>query len=132
MKVGSLKENAKLAPCVLSWFKVDMARSNTARFGDMTTAIQISQVRRKIRTASPGRDDPSLDEVVEVLDLNAAVLPQSYSRDELWRTFGPQTLQEACSFVVCSMLPKIRSRKERLCSKFSLKLPATTFVRREL
>ena len=99
MKVGSLKENTKLAPCALSWFKADSARSNTARFGDLTTAIQISQVRRKIRTASPGRDDPSLDEVVEVLDLNAAVLPQSYSRDELWRTFGPQTLQEACSFV---------------------------------
>ena len=42
MKVGSLKENTKLAPCVLSWFKVDLARSNTARFGDMTTVIQIS------------------------------------------------------------------------------------------
>ena len=99
MKVGSLNENAKLAPCVLSWLKEDMARSNTARFGNLTTAIQISQVRRKIRTASPGRDGPSLDEVVQGLDLNAAVGPTSYSRDELWKAFGPQTLHEACSFV---------------------------------
>ena len=67
MKVGSLTENAKLAPCVLSWLKEDEARSNKARFGDLTHAIQISQVRRRIRTASPGREGPSLDESVQGL-----------------------------------------------------------------
>ena len=99
MKVGSLNENAKLAPCVLSWLKEDVAHSNTVRFGDLTTSIQISQVRRKIRTASPGPDSPSLDESVQALDLNDAEGLTSFSRDVLWKAFGPQTLQEACSLV---------------------------------
>ena len=99
MKAGTLDENAKLAPCVLSWLKEDKNRSNTTRFGDLTHAIQISQVRRRIRTASPGQEGPSLDESVQGLDLNAAVGLTSYSRDELWKAHGPQTLQEACSFV---------------------------------
>ena len=98
-KAGTLDENAKLTPCVLLWLKEDEARSNTARFGDLTHAIQISQVRRRIRTASPGQEGPSLDESVQGLDLNAAVGLTSYSRDELWKAHGPQTLQEACSFV---------------------------------
>ena len=97
MKAGTLDENAKLTPCVLQWLKEDEARSNTARFGDLTHAIQISQVRRRIRTASPGQEGPSLDESVQGLDLNAAVGLTSYSRDELWKAHGPQTLQEACS-----------------------------------
>ena len=83
MKAGTLQENAKLAPCVLQWLKEDAAHSNTARFGDLTQAIQISQVRRRIRTASPGREGPSLDESVKGLDLNATVGLTSYSRDEL-------------------------------------------------
>ena len=58
VKAGSKEENAKLLPCVLQWLKADEARSNTARLGDLTLAIQTS-------------------------------------------------------------LPRIRSRKERLCSKFS-------------
>ena len=78
MKAGTLEENAKLAPCVLLWLKEDETRSNTARFGDLTHAIQISQVRRRIRTASPGQDGPSLDESVQGLDLNAAVGLTSY------------------------------------------------------
>ena len=41
----------------------------SARFGDLTHAIQISQVRRRIRTASPGQEGPSLDESVEGLNL---------------------------------------------------------------
>ena len=42
---------------------------------------------------------PTLDESVQGLDLNAAVGLTSYSRDELWKAHGPQTLQEAYSFV---------------------------------
>ena len=63
MKAGTLDENAKLTPCVLLWLKDDEARSNAARSGDLTHAIQISQVRRRIRTASPGWEGPSLVKV---------------------------------------------------------------------
>ena len=61
--------------------------------------IQISQVRRRIRTASPGQGDPTLDQSVSGLNLNVAGGPPSFSNDELWKAHGPQTLQEACSFV---------------------------------
>ena len=79
MKAGSKEENAKLIPCVLQWLKADEARSKMARFGDLTLAIQTSQVRRRIRMASPGQDSPTLDESVQGLDLNAAVGLTSYS-----------------------------------------------------
>ena len=60
MEAGTFKDNIKLQPCVLQWLKADETRSNTARFGDLTHAIQTLQVRRKVRTASPGRGDLSL------------------------------------------------------------------------
>ena len=91
--------NIKLHPCVLNWLKMDETRSNTARFGDLTLAIQTSQVKRKIRTTSPGREDLTLDESVSGLNLNVAEGPVSFSNDALWRAHGPQTLQQACSFV---------------------------------
>ena len=84
MEAGTFKENVKLHPCVLQWLKADETRSNTARFGDLTRAIQTSQVRRKVRTTSPGRDNLSLDESVGGLNLNVAVGPVSYSNDALW------------------------------------------------
>ena len=99
MEAGTSRDNVKLNPCVLQWLKVDETRSNTARFGDLTHAIQTSQVRRKVRTASPGQGDLSLDESVGGLNLNVAVGPVSYSNDELWQAHGPQTLLDACSFV---------------------------------
>ena len=95
MTAGTLEENAKLLPCVLQCLKADEARSNTARLDDLTLAIQTSQVRRRIRTASPGQDGPTLDQSVSGLDLNAAVGLTSYSNDDLWKTHVPQTLQEA-------------------------------------
>ena len=93
------RQHLRLSPCVLQWFKEDEALSNTARFCDLTQPIQISQVRRKIRTASPGQDGPSLDESVQALDLNTAQGLTSFSRDDLWKAFGRQILKEACSFV---------------------------------
>ena len=99
MEAGALKENVKLHPCVLQWLKEDETRSKTARFGDLTHAIQTSQVRRMVRTTSPGRDNLSLDESVGGLNLNVAVGPVSYSNDALWKAQGPQTLCDACSFV---------------------------------
>ena len=98
LEAGTNKENVKLHPCVLQWLKGDETRSITARFGDLTHAIQTSQVRRKVRTTSPGRD-LSLDESVGELNLNVAAGPASYSNDELWKAQGPQTLRDACSFV---------------------------------
>ena len=68
-----------------------MSRSNTARFGDLTHAIQISQVRRRIRMASPGQGDPTLDQSVSGLNLNVAEGLPSFSNDELWKAHGPQT-----------------------------------------
>ena len=53
----------------------------------------------RVRTASPGQGDLTLDESVGGLNLNAAVGLTSYSNDELWQAHGPQTLQDACSFV---------------------------------
>ena len=91
-----MQKNAKLTPCVLQLLKEDEARSNTARFGDLTLSIQTSQVRRRIRMASPGQEGPTLDESVHGLDLNAAVGLTSYSNDELWRAHGPQTSQAHC------------------------------------
>ena len=58
MEAGAIEENVKLRPCVLHWLKEDETRSNTARFGDLTRAIQTSQIRRRIRTASPGQNGP--------------------------------------------------------------------------
>lgn len=78
---------------------MDETRSNTAQFGDLTHEIQTSQVRRKVRTASPGQEELSLDESVGGLNPNVPVGPVSYSNDELWQAQGPQTLREACSFV---------------------------------
>ena len=57
MEAGTLKDNVKLHPCVLQWLKADETRSNKARFGDLTLAIQTSQVSRSVRTVSPGQSD---------------------------------------------------------------------------
>ena len=99
MEAGAKEENAKLRHCVLQWLKEDETRSNTARFGDLTHAIQTLQIRRRIRTASPVQSDSTLDQSVCGLNLNAAGGLTSYSNDELWKAHGPQTLQQACSFV---------------------------------
>ena len=69
---------------------MDETRSNMALFGDLTHAIKTSQVRRKVRTASPGQGDLSLDESDGVLNLNDPVGPVSYSNDELWQAQGMQ------------------------------------------
>merc|ERR1711893_508764 len=97
-KLEQIRKVIKLYPCVLRWLKGDETRSITARFGDLTHPIQTSQVRRKVRTTSPGRD-LSLDESVGELNLNVAAGPASYSNDELWKAQGPQTLRDTCSFV---------------------------------
>ena len=68
MEAGNLEENVKLFPCVLQWLREDETRSNTARFGDLTRTIQTSKVRRRIRTASPGQGDPTLDQSVSGLN----------------------------------------------------------------
>ena len=49
MKAGTLEENATLTSCVLFWLKEEDARSNMARFSDLTHASQISQARRRIK-----------------------------------------------------------------------------------
>ena len=99
MEAGAIKDNVKLHPCVLNWLKEDETRFKTARFGDLTHAIHTSQVRRRVRTASPGQGGLTLDESVSGFNLNAADGLTSYSNDERWQAHGPQTLQDACSFV---------------------------------
>ena len=73
-----------------------------------------SQVRRRIRTASPGQGDPTLDQSVSGLNLNVAGGPPSFSNDELWKAHGPQTLQEACSFVG-RVIKSISEDKSSVC-----------------
>ena len=69
---GLSKENAKFLHYANQWLTADEARSNTARFGDLTPAIQAQRVERRIRVASPGSQDSSpLDEGVQSLILNA-------------------------------------------------------------
>ena len=58
--------------CVYKWLKSDDAHSNTARFGNMTLAIQAQRVKRRIRVAFPGQDSSTLDEGVQQLSINAA------------------------------------------------------------
>ena len=90
LKAGMMKENAKLMTCVYKWLTLYEAYSNTARFGNMTSAIQAQRVNRRIRVASPGQDSSILDEGVQQLSLNAAEgQNKTFSRGELWRTFGP-------------------------------------------
>ena len=49
---------------------------------------------------SPGQDSSPLDEGVQQLSLNAGEgQKKTFSRDELWKTFGPQTLHDASVFV---------------------------------
>ena len=114
MEAGNWKKNDKLRPCVLQWLRADVSRSNTARFGDLTHAIQISQVRRRIRTASPGQGDPTLDQSVSGLNLNVARGPPSFINDELWKAHGPQTLQQAYSFVG-RVIKSISEDKSSVC-----------------
>ena len=103
MEAGDLKENDKLRPCVLQWLRKDESRSNTARFGDLTRAIQTLQVRRRIRTASQGQGDPTLDQSVSGLNLNVAGGLPSFSNDELWKAHDPQTLLKTLSPVPHSL-----------------------------
>ena len=51
--------------------------------------------------ASPGGQDVSThDEVIQFLNLNAAEGSiETFRRDELWKTFVPQTLQTACELL---------------------------------
>ena len=68
----------------------DETNSNTTIFGDMTPAIQAQRVKRRIRVASQGQDSSPLNEGVQQLSLNAAEgQNKTFSRDELWKTFGP-------------------------------------------
>ena len=47
-----------------------------------------------------GQDSSPLDVGVQSYSLNAAEAQLLiFKRDELWKTFGPQTLQAACEFV---------------------------------
>ena len=59
MEAGTIKDNVKLHPCVLNWLKEEEtgSKTKTARFADLTHTIQTSQVRRRVRTASPGQGD---------------------------------------------------------------------------
>ena len=65
-----------------------------ARFGDLTHTIQISQVSG--------------------LNLNVAGGLPSFSNDELWKAHGPQTLQQACSFVG-RVIKSISEDKSSVC-----------------
>ena len=69
---GLIKENAKFLHYAYQWLTADEARSNTARFGNLTPAIQAQRVKRRITVASPGQDSSPLDEGVQQLSLNAA------------------------------------------------------------
>ena len=66
----------------------------------MTRAIQAQLDIRRIRLASPGQDSYPSDEGVQQLSLNTVEgQKKTFSRDELWKTYGPQTLQEPYAFV---------------------------------
>ena len=94
LKVGLIKENARLMTCFYKWLMADEAYSNTARFGDLTPAIKAQRVKRRIRVASPRQASFHLDEGVQQLSLNAAEgQSKTFSKDDLWKTFGPQTLR---------------------------------------
>ena len=101
VRAGLIKENAKLLPFVYKWLWADEARSNTARFGNMTAVIQVQRVKRRIILVSHGGQDNSfLKMCVQALSFNAAKgQPLTFSRDELPNTFGPQNQQVACEFV---------------------------------
>ena len=93
-------EKPRLLPYVTKWLKANQGNSNSKKFGNLTLFLALAAqcIKRKIRMASPGSWNNSILDHYQggqALSLNAAGgQMKTYSRDESWQTFGPQTLKD--------------------------------------
>ena len=96
--------------CVYQWLTSEEAHSDMARFGDLTPAIQAQRVKRRVRVVSPDQDSSPIDEGVHQLSLNAVEgKMKTFSRGELWGTFGPQTHHDLTKFI--GSVAKLKAEK---------------------
>ena len=88
-------DKPRLLPCVTKWLRAKEENSYSKRFGNLTPALVAQTTKIKIRMASTGGlDSQTLDEGVEELSLSAVEGQKAtFSRDELWMIFGPETLK---------------------------------------
>ena len=84
---------------VFQWLSDDDTNANTPAYGDLTTVIarHLEASKRRIRTGGNIRD-AGLENIVN-LDLNGDGSLRTVAGDDLWMSYGPQTLEELTQFV---------------------------------
>ena len=85
---------------VYQWLSGDETHAITPSFGDLTTVIarQLEPSKRQVRTGGNTRD-AGLENIVNNLDLNDDGSLRTVVGDDLWLTYGPQSLEEVTTFV---------------------------------
>ena len=98
-RAQAIKEESKLMSSVFQWLSDDHTNANTPAYGDLTTVIarQLEPSKRRIRTGGNTRD-AGLENIVN-LDLNGDGSLRTVAGDDLWTSYGPQTLEELTLFI---------------------------------
>ena len=98
-RAQAIKEESKLMSSVFQWLSDDHTNAITPAYGDLTTVIarQLEPSKRRIRTGGNTRD-AGLENIVN-LDLNGDGSLRTVAGDDLWISYGPQTLGELTQFV---------------------------------
>ena len=93
--------------------KVKEGNSNSDRFGNLKPAIAAQRVRKMVRMPFPSSslDSSNIDLDVQSLSLSSTEGQQktTYSGDELWKSYGHHTLQDALNLV--GRVGKIKDKK---------------------
>ena len=85
---------------VFQWLSEDEARAITPAFGDLTTVIarQLEPSKWRMETGGNTRD-ASLENIVNNLDLNGDGSVRTIAGNDLWLSYGPQSLEEVTTFI---------------------------------
>ena len=95
-KVAAVREES----AVNQWLSEDETRTITPAFGDLTMviALQLDPSKRRGRTGGNTRY-ASLENIVNNLDLNGDGSLTTVAGDDLWLSYGPQSLEELATFI---------------------------------
>ena len=107
-----MKENSRRISCVYQLLKANEENFNSKSFGNLAPAMAACRVRKTVRRASPSSLDSSkLYLSVQSLSLSSTEGQQktTYSGDELWKSYGHHTLQDAWNLV--GRVGKIKDKK---------------------
>ena len=85
---------------VYQWLNEDETNAITPAFGDLTTVIaqQLEPSKQRVRTGG-NNGDASLENIVNNLDLNGDGSLWTVAGDDLWLSYGPQSLGEVTTFI---------------------------------